>query len=144
MHIGFLFLSTTFSTCFGAAFFPRNPTVYGGLLLQKLQSSQAKIYLVNTGWYGGSFLCSGKRFDLQVTRKIIDYIHDGTVSASKKEIFSVFDLEIPTALPGIDPALLNPTLAWSDKEAFEKYSALLYKSCHQNFSQYQTEGTSVV
>ena len=124
--------------------FPRNPTVYGGLLLQKLQSSRAKIYLVNTGWYGGSFLCSGKRYDLKVTRKIIDYIHDGTISASKKKTVSLFGLEIPASLPEIDPVLLDPELAWSDKVAFKKYSEILYQSCHKNFSQYQTEEDLVV
>jgi phosphoenolpyruvate carboxykinase (ATP) len=130
-------INPTFSTCFGAAFFPRNPIVYGDLLVQKLQSSKANVYLVNTGWTGGSYVGGGKRFDLAVTRKIIDYIHDGTILAAEKEVFSLFDLSIPSALPGIDAALLNPRKAWQDQAAFEKYCQLLHQSCHKNFSQYE-------
>ena len=129
-------INPTFSTCFGAAFFPRNPTVYGDLLLQKLKACDAQVYLVNTGWHSGSYACRGQRFELSFTRKIIDSIHDGTVLNSKKENFSVFDLEIPCSLPGIDSKLLNPSRSWSDQAAFEKSRDFLYQSCEKNFSQY--------
>ena len=130
-------INPTFSTCFGAAFFPRHPNVYGDLLLQKLQACQSNVYLVNTGWHSGSYACLGQRFDLGITRKIIDYIHDDTVLNSKKENFSVFNLASPCQLPGIDPVLLNPEKSWSDKQAFEKSRDFLFRSCEKNFVQYE-------
>ena len=137
-------INPTFSTCFGAAFFPRNPTVYGSLLVQKLRSSQASVYLVNTGWYGGSYVSGGKRFDLSVTRRIIDQIHSGSVLAAEKTVFPVFDLQIPVALAGVDSTLLDPRKVWADHQAFEKYCKLLHSSCQKNFSQYETDEVVVI
>lgn len=136
-------VNPTFSTCFGAAFFPRNPTVYGELLLQKLEASDATVYLVNTGWHSGSYACQGKRFDLAVTRRIIDYIHDGTILRAEKENYAVFELQIPCVLPGVDSQLLNPERSWEDGAAFEKSRDFLYRSCEKNFSQYAAVGVDV-
>ena len=130
-------INPTFSACFGAAFFPRSPVVYGELLLQKLASSNASVYLVNTGWHSGSFSCDGRRFDLSITRKIIDHIHSGAVLSADKERDSVFDLEIPIALEGIDAKLLNPARAWSDTDSYARHAEKLRASCQKNFAQYE-------
>ena len=107
--------------------------------MQKLQSSNASVYLVNTGWHGGSYVSGGKRFDLSVTRKIIDHIHSGAVLAADKAIFPMFDLQVPTALAGIDSDLLDPRKTWSDQASFTKHCGLLHSSCQKNFEQYAVD-----
>ncbi len=132
-------INPTFSTCFGAAFFPRSPVVYGELLMQKLASSGASVYLVNTGWHSGSYVSGGQRFDLGITRQIIDHIHSGVVLAAEKTKTAIFDLNVPTHLPGVDDKLLNPQHAWSDPNAYQENAKKLYASCHRNFEQYEVE-----
>lgn len=136
-------IKPTFSTCFGAAFFPRNPVVYGGLLLQKLHSSGARVYLVNTGWHGGSFLEGGKRFSLSLTRKILEHIHSGEVACAEKQQVLPFALQIPKALPGVDADLLNPANAWSDHANYERHVQQLYDACEENFAQFAVDEIAV-
>ena len=45
----------TFSTCFGAPFLPLDPSVYAEMLGEKVAQSNANVYLINTGWSGGSY-----------------------------------------------------------------------------------------
>jgi phosphoenolpyruvate carboxykinase (ATP) len=45
----------TFSTCFGAPFMPRHPTVYAKMLGEKMARQHVRCWLVNTGWSGGAF-----------------------------------------------------------------------------------------
>ena len=133
-------INPTFSTCFGAAFFPRSPVVYGELLMQKLESSGANVYLVNTGWHSGSFVSGGKRFAIQTTRQIIDHIHSGAVLAAEKAKMPIFNLQVPSTLAGVDTKLLNPAHAWSDVGAFEDNARKLHASCQKNFAQYEVNG----
>jgi phosphoenolpyruvate carboxykinase (ATP) len=136
-------IKPTFSTCFGAAFFPRNPVVYGGLLLQKLQSSGARVYLVNTGWHGGSFVDGGQRFSLSVTRKILEHIHSGAVASAPKQQVSPFELQIPTVLPDVSPNVLNPMHSWSDAKDYERHVQQLYDACEKNFAQFAVDELAV-
>ena len=93
----------TFSACFGAAFLSLHPTKYGEELVKKMQASGAKAYLVNTGWNG-----TGKRISIKDTRGIIDAILDGSIDKAPTKKMPYFDFEIPTALPGVDPKILDP------------------------------------
>lgn len=112
-------IKATFSTCFGAPFLPRLPEVYASLLKQRLSSSRAQVYLVNTGWTAGSY-GKGYRFPIATTRNIIDAILNGHLKKAKYSLLPGFRLAIPKELPGIDPILLDPRKNWS--------SALAYKA----------------
>ena len=94
----------TFSACFGQAFLELHPTKYAEELVKKMQKSGAKAYLVNTGWNG-----TGKRISIKDTRGIIDAILSGAINEAPTKKIPYFDFEVPTALPGVDPAILDPT-----------------------------------
>lgn len=114
-------IKATFSTCFGAPFFPRPPEVYASLLKQRLSNSAAQVYLVNTGWTQGSY-GQGYRFPIAITRKIIHAILHGHLNEAEYSLLPGFRLSIPKALPDIDPMLLDPRKNW--KNALE-YNAKL-------------------
>ena len=93
----------TFSACFGAAFLSLHPTKYAEELVKKMQANGAKAYLVNTGWNG-----TGKRISIKDTRGIIDAILDGSIDKAETREMPYFGFNIPLALPGVDPAILDP------------------------------------
>ncbi|MDL2282260.1 phosphoenolpyruvate carboxykinase (ATP) [Parabacteroides sp. OttesenSCG-928-G06] len=99
----------TFSACFGAAFLSLHPTKYGEELVKKMQKSGAKAYLVNTGWNG-----TGKRISIKDTRGIIDAILDGSIDKAPTKTIPYFDFVVPTALPGVDPNILDPRDTYAD------------------------------
>ena len=92
----------TFSACFGQAFLELHPTKYAEELVKRMQKSGAKAYLVNTGWNG-----TGKRISIKDTRGIIDAILNGDVLKAPTKKIPYFDFEVPTELPGVDPAILD-------------------------------------
>ncbi|MCI1682221.1 MAG: phosphoenolpyruvate carboxykinase (ATP) [Bacteroides sp.] len=106
----------TFSACFGAAFLSLHPTKYAEELVKKMNKVGAKAYLVNTGWNG-----SGKRISIKDTRGIIDAILDGSIDKAPTKTIPYFDFVVPTALPGVDPKILDPrdtyecACKWEDK-----------------------------
>ncbi|MBQ9107279.1 MAG: phosphoenolpyruvate carboxykinase (ATP) [Clostridia bacterium] len=93
----------TFSACFGQAFLELHPTKYAEELVKKMEKSGAKAYLVNTGWNG-----TGKRISIKDTRGIIDAILDGSILKADTKTIPYFNLEVPTALPGVDSGILDP------------------------------------
>ncbi|GHJ85722.1 hypothetical protein NliqN6_2124 [Naganishia liquefaciens] len=109
--------SPVFSTCYGAPFLTLHPTHYSKMLEERMTKHQVDCWLINTGWTGGKF-GTGKRCPLKYTRAIIDAIHNGTLAKSEFENFPVFNLSIPKSLEGVPAEVLNPNLAWSDKDAF--------------------------
>ena len=111
----------TFSPCFGAAFLPRPPAVYARLLRQKIGDHGARVYLVNTGWSGGSAGTGrGARLPLATTRECIRRALDGTVDAAPGQVDPVFGFRVPRAAgPALDPAVLVPRRAWADKDAYD-------------------------
>jgi phosphoenolpyruvate carboxykinase (ATP) len=121
----------TFSACFGKAFLSLHPTRYADVLNQKMNQFSCKAYLVNTGWDG-----SGKRISIKATRAIIDAILDGSIDQSESQSLPVFNLSMPTALPGVDSAILNPINAYSDPDLWQSKSNNLAKLFVQNFEQY--------
>jgi phosphoenolpyruvate carboxykinase (ATP) len=131
----------TFSACFGAAFLTLHPTKYGQELVKKMEANNAEAYIVNTGWNG-----TGKRISIKDTRGIIDAILDGSIEKAETKIMPIFNLEIPTTLPGVDPAILDPRDTYSDPTEWEKKANELAELFIKNFKQYtdNDEGKSLV
>ncbi|KLO19468.1 ATP-utilizing phosphoenolpyruvate carboxykinase [Schizopora paradoxa] len=109
----------TFSTCYSAPFLVLHPREYATMLAERMDKHGVHCWLINTGWVGGRFGSpTGRRCPLKYTRMIVDAVHDGSLAKAEYEAFPVFGLQIPKALEGVPRELLNPTLAWADKEAF--------------------------
>lgn len=121
----------TFSACFGAAFLTLHPTKYGEELVRKMEEHGATAYLVNTGWNG-----TGKRISIKDTRGIIDAILDGSIDKAKTKKIPVFDLEVPTALPGVDPGILDPRDTYKNPADWDKKAKELAALFIENFKQY--------
>jgi len=129
-------IKQTFSTCFGAPFFPRPAQVYANLLMKRLENSSAQVYLVNTGWTGGAHGQGGKRFSIPTTRAIVNAIVNGDLRNATYEILPGFNLEIPTVVADVDSRVLNPRNAWSDQHAHDKFATLLMENFIENFKKF--------
>jgi len=121
----------TFSACFGAAFLTLHPTKYGEELVKKMEANNASAYLVNTGWNG-----TGKRISIKDTRGIIDAILDGSIEKAETKTIPVFNLEVPTALPGVDSGILDPRDTYADVKEWEDKANDLGSRFIKNFKQY--------
>ena len=122
----------TFSACFGQAFLELHPTKYAEELVKRMEQSGAKAYLVNTGWNG-----SGKRISIKDTRGIIDAILNGDVLKAPTKKIPFFDFEVPTELPGVNPAILDPRDTYSDSEEWNKKAKDLAERFIKNFVKYE-------
>ncbi|CAH1601375.1 phosphoenolpyruvate carboxykinase (ATP) [Vibrio jasicida] len=131
----------TFSACFGAAFLTLHPTKYAEVLVKRMEAAGAEAYLVNTGWNG-----SGKRISIQDTRGIIDAILDGSIEDAKTKHIPIFNLEVPTSLPGVDPSILDPRETYVDPLQWESKAKDLAERFINNFDKYtdNAEGQSLV
>ena len=131
----------TFSACFGAAFLSLHPTKYGEELVKRMQASGATAYLVNTGWNG-----TGKRISIKDTRGIIDAILDGSIDTAPTKQIPYFDFKVPTALPGVDPAILDPRDTYASAEEWNVKAEDLAGRFIKNFAKFTTneEGKSLV
>ena len=123
----------TFSACFGQAFLELHPTKYAQELVKKMEKSGAKAYLVNTGWNG-----TGKRISIPDTRGIIDAILDGSILKAETKKIPMFDFEIPTALPNVNPAILDPRDTYADPSEWEAKAKDLAARFIKNFGKYTT------
>ena len=121
----------TFSACFGQAFLELHPTKYGEELVKKMEKSGAKAYLVNTGWNG-----TGKRISIKDTRGIIDAILDGSILKAETKTIPYFNLAVPTALPGVDPAILDPRDTYADPAEWDAKAKDLAGRFVKNFVKY--------
>ena len=121
----------TFSACFGQAFLELHPTKYGEELVKKMNANGAKAYLVNTGWNG-----TGKRITIKDTRGIIDAILSGAINEAPTKKIPMFDFEVPTELPGVDPAILDPRDTYADASEWETKAKDLAGRFIKNFGKY--------
>ena len=122
----------TFSACFGAAFLSLHPTKYGEELVKKMQASGAKAYLVNTGWNG-----TGKRISIKDPRGIIDAILDGSIDKAPTKKMPYFDFEVPTALPGVDPKILDPRDTYAEAAQWDAKAKDLAERFIKNFKKFE-------
>ena len=123
----------TFSACFGQAFLELHPTKYAQELVKKMEKSGAKAYLVNTGWNG-----TGKRISIPDTRGIIDAILDGSILKAETKKIPMFDFEVPTALPNVNPAILDPRDTYANASEWEEKAKDLAARFIKNFKKYET------
>ena len=123
----------TFSACFGQAFLELHPTKYAEELVKRMEKSGAKAYLVNTGWNG-----TGKRISIPDTRGIIDAILDGSILKAETKKIPYFDFEVPTALPNVNPAILDPRDTYANASEWEEKAKDLAARFIKNFGKYTT------
>ena len=123
----------TFSACFGQAFLELHPTKYAQELVKKMQKSGAKAYLVNTGWNG-----TGKRISIPDTRGIIDAILDGSILKAETKQIPLFNFTVPTALPKVNPAILDPRDTYDCACKWEEKAKDLAARFIKNFEKYTT------
>ena len=121
----------TFSACFGAAFLSLHPTKYGEELVKRMNAVGAKAYLVNTGWNG-----TGKRISIRDTRGIIDAILDGSIEKAPTKKIPYFDFEVPTELPGVDPAILDPRDTYAEPAQWDEKAKDLAGRFVKNFEKF--------
>jgi phosphoenolpyruvate carboxykinase (ATP) len=127
----------TFSPCFGGPFLVWHPMKYAELLAEKIQRHGANVWLVNTGWSGGSFGV-GNRLKLSLTRAMIDGIHSGDLAAAPRQPDPIFGIEIVTQCQGVPPEVLVPREAWADKAVYDDTAKKLAHLFRENFRQYES------
>ena len=125
----------TFSACFGAPFMPRRPEVYGKLLAAKIARHGASCWLVNTGWTGGAYGV-GLRMPIKVTRTLLSAALDGSLAGASFRRDANFGFEVPVAVPGVDPVLLDPRQTWGSGAEYDTQARKLVAMFTANFAQY--------
>jgi len=133
---GVLQPESTFSACFGAPFLPLPPSVYAEMLGSKIEQFQAKVYVVNTGWFGGPYGV-GQRMNLTHTRAMVTAAINGTIEDSEFTVDPIFGLHCPETVEGVPSELLFPRNAWQDKEAYDEKAADLANLFKRNFSKFK-------
>lgn len=108
----------TFSSLFGEPFMPLDPMVYAKMLGEKIEHNGTRVYLINTGWSGGSYGI-GSRIKLKYTRKMVEAAQSGIIDDSEFVHDERFNLDVPTSCPGVPDELLNPRSTWADKDAYD-------------------------
>jgi phosphoenolpyruvate carboxykinase (ATP) len=135
---GLVGVQPEFSTCFGAPFLPRHPTVYGNLLRELIAVHNVDCWLVNTGWTAGRYGV-GRRMPIKVTRTLLTAALDGSLRNAKFRTDPYFGFSVPVSVPGIEPHLLYPFKTWQNKAEFDKTARELVGMFQKNFVQFETQ-----
>jgi phosphoenolpyruvate carboxykinase (ATP) len=130
--------SATFSTCFGAPFMPRHPSVYGNLLRDLIAQHGVDCWLMNTGWTGGKYGV-GQRMPLKFTRALLNAALAGKLKNATFRRDPLFGFEVPLDIEGVPPHLLDPRRTWQDKMAYDTQARQLVMMFAENFENYENE-----
>ena len=133
----------TFSTCFGAPFMPRHPSVYGNLLRDLIAKHHVDCWLVNTGWTGGKYGV-GRRMPIRVTRRLLTAALDGSLSRADFRRDPYFGFAVPTSVPGVEPHILYPVKTWQNKAEFAETAKRLIDMFNENFKRFESHVDSDV
>ncbi len=125
----------TFSTCFGAPFMPRHPSVYADLLSNKIRINNAKCWLINTGWVAGGYGASS-RIKIRWTRALLNSALDGDLDDVVFVEDERFGFSVPTTCEGVPDSILQPRDTWHDKKKYDGTANVLAQMFIENFEQY--------
>ncbi|MFZ1476375.1 MAG: phosphoenolpyruvate carboxykinase, partial [Sphingorhabdus sp.] len=134
-EIGVTEPTATFSTCFGAPFMPRHPSVYGNLLRERIAKGSVTCWLVNTGWTGGKYGV-GSRMPIKATRALLNAALDGSLNNAEFRIDPNFGFEVPVAVDGVDSKILDPRSTWADGADYDATAKKLVSQFVDNFAQF--------
>ncbi len=140
-EIGVTEPEATFSTCFGAPFMPRHPSVYGNLLKERIASGGVQCWLLNTGWTGGKYGV-GNRMPIKATRALLNAALDGDLEAVEYRRDDNFGFDVPVHVPvlaakGIDQSVLDPRSTWADKGEYDATASKLVQLFIDNFAEFE-------
>jgi len=135
-EIGVTEPQATFSTCFGAPFMPRHPSVYGNLLKERIAKGGVTCWLVNTGWTGGKY-GEGHRMPIKATRALLNAALDGSLAGVTFRKDPYFGFEVPVSVPGVDDAILDPRSTWADPAGYDATARKLVQLFIDNFAQFE-------
>ena len=138
-------INPAFSSCFGAPFMPRSASSYANLLIKRLAEFDAQVYLVNTGWTGGSGAPggSGSRFPIPVTRAIVSACQRGALLDCNAHHLDYLNLDIPVEIPGVDSSYLNPRDTWEDKLSYDAEAKNLANLFAENFKKFEVDNAII-
>jgi phosphoenolpyruvate carboxykinase (ATP) len=135
-EIGVTEPEATFSTCFGAPFMPRHPSVYGNLLKERIAKGGVQCWLLNTGWTGGKYGV-GKRMPIKATRALLNAALDGSLNNAEFRKDPNFGFDVPVAVDGVDSTILDPRATWADKEDYDRTAQKLVQLFVDNFAEFE-------
>ncbi|HEY9453114.1 MAG TPA: phosphoenolpyruvate carboxykinase [Bradyrhizobium sp.] len=138
---GLVGVQPEFSTCFGAPFLPRHPSVYADLLKEYIQKHNVDCWLVNSGWTGGKY-GEGRRMPIKATRTLLTAALDGSLKGADFRTDPYFGFSVPTSVPGVEPHLLNPIKTWKNKAEFDKTARDLVAMFQKNFTKFESHVTA--
>ncbi len=140
---GLVGVEPEFSTCFGAPFLPRHPSVYADLLKEYISEHKVDVWLVNSGWTGGKY-GEGRRMPIKATRTLLTAALDGSLRQADFRTDPYFGFSVPTSVPGVEPHLLNPMKTWQNKAEFDKTARALVAMFQKNFAKYESHVTAEI
>ncbi len=126
----------TFSTCFGAPFMPRHPSVYGNRLRNLIARHGVACWLVNTGWTGGAY-GTGSRMPIAATRALLAAVLDGSLRRAKFRTDPFFGFAVPVAVAGVEAKLLDPRSTWGDARGYDEAATRLVAMFAANFEKFE-------
>jgi len=137
---GLVGVEPEFSTCFGAPFLPRHPSIYADLLKEYISKHKVDVWLVNSGWTGGIYGV-GRRMPIKATRTLLTAALNGSLKNADFRTDPYFGFSVPTSVPGVEPHLLNPFKTWKDKAEFDKTARQLVDMFQKNFTKFEKHVT---
>ena len=138
---GLVGVEPEFSTCFGAPFLPRHPSVYADLLKDYINKHKVDVWLVNSGWTGGKY-GEGRRMPIKATRTLLTAALNGSLKTADFRTDPYFGFSAPTAVHGVEPHLLNPIKTWKDKAEFDRTARQLVAMFQKNFTKFESHVTA--